>query len=64
MHTITLTPLTGQDASALLAFEVANRAWFESWVNARAPAYYSLEGVQAAIDRPCMRRSKTGPTSF
>jgi [ribosomal protein S5]-alanine N-acetyltransferase len=51
MYAITLTPPTPQDASALLAFEVANRAWFESWVAARPPAYYSLEGVQAAIDQ-------------
>lgn len=38
------------DAPALLVFEQANRAWFESQIDARAPEFYSLAGVAAHID--------------
>lgn len=38
------------DVPALLAFEHANRAWFESHVDARAPDFYSLAGVAAHVD--------------
>jgi len=38
------------DAEGLLAFELANRGYFERWINARSPAYYHLEGVRAAIE--------------
>jgi ribosomal-protein-alanine N-acetyltransferase len=41
--------LVAGDAAALLQFELDNRAYFESWVNARDPAYYSEQGVRAAI---------------
>lgn len=37
------------DVDALLAFELANRAFFESTINARPPAYYSREGVARAV---------------
>ena len=37
------------DAAALLRFELAHRAYFERWVQARAPAFYSADGVGAAI---------------
>ena len=37
------------DTAALLRFELDNRAYFESWVNAREPDYYSEQGVHAAI---------------
>lgn len=37
------------DAAALLAFELANRAFFEAHINARPAAYYSLAGVAHAI---------------
>ena len=51
---VTLAPVEHADRDALLAFELANRAFFEASINARAPAYYSPEGVaqaiQAAID--------------
>jgi len=33
------------DAPALLEFELANRDWFESQVDARAPDFYNLDGV-------------------
>jgi ribosomal-protein-alanine N-acetyltransferase len=42
--------LTPADAPALLAFELANRDWFESQVDARPPGFYSLDGVAAHIE--------------
>jgi ribosomal-protein-alanine N-acetyltransferase len=41
--------LAHDDAEALLAFELANRAWFERNVEARAPAFYSPQGVARHI---------------
>ena len=41
--------LQAGDAPALLAFELANRRWFEQHVAARAPAFYSPAGVIAHI---------------
>ena len=38
------------DAEALLQFELKNRAYFEQWINARSPDYYSLPAVQVAIE--------------
>jgi [ribosomal protein S5]-alanine N-acetyltransferase len=38
------------DAPALLEFERANRSWFESQIDARAPAFYCLDGVTAHIE--------------
>jgi ribosomal-protein-alanine N-acetyltransferase len=37
------------DVDALLAFELANRAWFESNVEARAATFYSTAGVAQHI---------------
>ena len=37
------------DAAALLRFELEHRAYFERWVNARDPKFYSEQGVSAAI---------------
>jgi ribosomal-protein-alanine N-acetyltransferase len=37
------------DAPALLAFELANRDYFEARINARPAAFYSEDGVRAAI---------------
>jgi ribosomal-protein-alanine N-acetyltransferase len=42
-------PLALEHAGALLAFEEANRAWFESFIDARAPEFYSEEGVRQHI---------------
>jgi ribosomal-protein-alanine N-acetyltransferase len=50
MDTIALVPPAHADLDALLAFELANRAFFEATINARPPAYYSREGVARAID--------------
>lgn len=44
-----IRPLRPDDAPALLAFELANRTWFEQHVAARAPSFYSLSGVTAHI---------------
>jgi [ribosomal protein S5]-alanine N-acetyltransferase len=46
---LTIRHPTLNDADALLAFEIDNRAYFEHWINARPADYYSLEAVQAAI---------------
>jgi len=46
---LTLNPPTPADADELLAFELANRAHFERWINARPADYYSLDGVRVAI---------------
>jgi len=37
------------DAPALLRFELEHRAYFERWITARDPKFYSDEGVGAAI---------------
>jgi len=45
MKTFNVRKLESTDVEALLAFEVRNRDWFESHIDARAPAFYSLQGV-------------------
>ena len=51
---IVLAPVGHADCAALLAFELANRAFFEAHINARAATYYSVphvtQAIQAAID--------------
>jgi ribosomal-protein-alanine N-acetyltransferase len=46
---IVLAPVTRADRDALFAFELANRAFFEAHINARAAGYYSVDGVTQAI---------------
>jgi len=46
---VAIRPVAAADAPALLAFELTHRAYFESWVNARDPGFYSEQGVAAAI---------------
>jgi [ribosomal protein S5]-alanine N-acetyltransferase len=46
---VAIRRVTAADAPALLAFELTHRAYFESWVNARDPGFYSEQGVAAAI---------------
>ncbi|MTV39193.1 GNAT family N-acetyltransferase [Duganella radicis] len=41
--------LQADDVERLLAFELANRAWFEQHVEARDPAFYSRASVAAHI---------------
>ncbi|MBW8779083.1 MAG: GNAT family N-acetyltransferase, partial [Burkholderiales bacterium] len=49
MSRIRIRPVAGADAAALLRFELEHRAWFERWVQARDPAFYSAAGMAAAI---------------
>ena len=49
MSGVAIRPVAAADAPALLAFELTHRAYFESWVNARDPGFYSEQGVAAAI---------------
>ena len=49
MSGLRIRPVVAGDAVALLRFELEHRAYFEQWVNARAPSFYSGEGVAAAI---------------
>ena len=48
-ETIHIRPPEFEDARSLLAFELANRAHFETWVHPREDGFYSLDGVHAAI---------------
>jgi ribosomal-protein-alanine N-acetyltransferase len=46
----TVRELKSTDTEALLAFEMRNRAWFESQIDARDPSFYSLQGVAEHIE--------------
>jgi ribosomal-protein-alanine N-acetyltransferase len=46
---LAIRPVASTDAAALLRFELAHRAYFESWVSARDARFYSEQGVAAAI---------------
>ncbi|MNB78430.1 ribosomal-protein-S5-alanine N-acetyltransferase [compost metagenome] len=50
MESFSVRELKMTDAQALLAFEIQNREWFESHIDARAPAFYSLQGVADHIE--------------
>jgi len=47
---VVLVAVGHADRDALLAFELANRAFFDASVTPRAAAYYAQEGVRQAID--------------
>ncbi|MDM5176795.1 GNAT family protein [Massilia sp. DJPM01] len=47
--THSMRTLAHDDAGALLAFELANRAWFERHVAARDPAFHTPQGVARHI---------------
>ena len=49
MTAFQIRTLHPDDAAPLLRFELANRAWFEHYVEARGDAFYSLEGVAGHI---------------
>ena len=49
MSELAIRPVAAAEAGALLRFELQHRAYFESWVNARDPRFYSEQGVAAAI---------------
>ncbi|MFZ6750216.1 GNAT family N-acetyltransferase [Undibacterium sp. Ren11W] len=50
MPALTIQPPTLADIEALYAFELSNRSYFETWINARPADYYSLSGVAQAIE--------------
>ncbi|OLF53484.1 GNAT family N-acetyltransferase [Pseudomonas chlororaphis] len=50
MTSFSIRPLHSADTEALLAFEVRNRQWFESQIDARAPGFYSPQGVAEHIE--------------
>ena len=49
MSTHTLRTLRRDDAAPLLAFEQANRAWFERHIDRRPDDFYSIDGVHAHV---------------
>jgi len=53
-----LLPPTSADLPDLLAFELDNRAYFETWVTARAPSYYSQEAIATAIEQAQREREQ------
>jgi ribosomal-protein-alanine N-acetyltransferase len=50
MNAFAIRELKSSDTEALLAFEVENREWFESHIEARDPSFYSLQGVAEHIE--------------
>jgi ribosomal-protein-alanine N-acetyltransferase len=46
---ISVAPVAPPDHDELLAFELSNRRFFETWVNPRPPSFYTPEGVGKAI---------------
>ncbi len=51
MQTFSVRTLEETDIEALLRFETHNREWFESQIDARAPSFYSRQGVTDHIER-------------
>ncbi|UWP95841.1 GNAT family N-acetyltransferase [Aliiroseovarius crassostreae] len=49
MADLSLAPLTEEDAPALFAFEVENRAWFETWVGPRPHTYWEVTSLAQVI---------------
>lgn len=47
---VVLAPVEQAGRDALLAFELANRAFFEANITPRSPDFYSIAGVTQAID--------------
>ncbi|WP_397452827.1 GNAT family N-acetyltransferase [Pseudomonas sp. NA-150] len=50
MKSCLVRELKNTDTEALLSFEVQNRAWFESHIDARDPSFYSAGGVNDHIE--------------
>lgn len=49
MNTHMIRTLRPSDAAPLLAFEQANRAWFERHIEPRPDAFYSIDGIHAHV---------------
>lgn len=71
MQTPQLRTLQAEDADALLAFEVDNRAWFEQFIDARPADFYSADGIRRHVAtlldglaqgrwHPCLLLDETG----
>lgn len=56
MLPLELTPPVVGDAEALLEFELANRAYFESIINARPASFYCYEAVRYSIEEASQYR--------
>lgn len=50
MSSFRVRELKSTDTQALLAFEIDNREWFETHIDARDPSFYSLQGVADHIE--------------
>jgi ribosomal-protein-alanine N-acetyltransferase len=50
MSSFRVRELKSTDTQALLAFEIDNREWFETHIDARASSFYSLQGVADHIE--------------
>ncbi|AZD30238.1 GNAT family N-acetyltransferase [Pseudomonas chlororaphis] len=50
MPSFKVRELRREDTEALLAFETRNREWFESHIEARDSAFYSVQGVAEHIE--------------
>lgn len=50
-HRLALHLPAPADTHDLLAFELDNRAHFETWVTARSPSYYSADAIAAMIEQ-------------
>lgn len=62
--TLQLVAPAPADAAELLAFELANRRFFETWINARSEAYYSLDAVAEAIEQAGRERRADSAYQF
>jgi hypothetical protein len=51
---VVIRPVASADAADLLRFELAHRAYFERWINARDPSFYGERGVASAIPPPTL----------
>lgn len=51
MTTLTLLPASVEFAAELYQFELENRAFFESRINARPASYYALDAVSKALQQ-------------
>ena len=54
-----LLPLRAEDAETLWHFEQDNRAFFESWINARPASFYTPEGFADELQQ-CLHRHTNG----
>ena len=63
-HRLALHLPTTADTHDLLAFELDNRAHFETWVTARAQSYYKLDAIAAMIEQAQREREQDQSYQF